>query len=138
LYYVIYLNFEDIFDETGLAKETIYQASLNRLFDHGLELTIENKKINFKPFEKSGGMSKNKQLSFLNEDLIEKVRIRIMMGIDLQKVDKLGNPITFPLSKLFYPHYWYKFFVNREKFLNNISNRHNILVNLVRNNYVVV
>lgn len=91
---LIFLQFDDVYNEKGEVRDAMHVELVKRLFKAGIIIELNEEPIHYVFFEKSGGMSRNKTLSFIRKEYRDALHERILMGVPLDSQ-------TFVLSKLF-------------------------------------
>ena len=80
----VYLDFSGIFDRKPVGKVLELQKKAERLFrPEGFALDFGNGPRQYIAFERSANMSRENRLSFVREDVYEKLRERMMLGMDI-------------------------------------------------------
>lgn len=91
---LIIVDFDDIFlfDETGLYKDNIRIKKETQLenakdiIENGFVLHFDDYDVHMRPFDKSGNMSRNGRITFIDEKYITRLNERLNLGIDFSKL----------------------------------------------------
>ena len=87
------MDFEDIFmpidenasDAVRKWRETL-QTYVKDLMENGLKLQFDKHIVHMMPFDKSGNMSRNGRISFINKEYVQRLNNRLNLGIDFSKI----------------------------------------------------
>ncbi len=87
------MDFEDIFmpiDENATDAVRKWREGLQNdvkvLMEKGLKLQFDTYSVHMMPFDKSGNMSRNGRITFVNKDYIEELNERLNLGMDFSKI----------------------------------------------------
>lgn len=88
------MDFDDIFmpidenasDATHKWREGL-QNNVKDLVENGLELLFDTHIVHMMPFDKSGNMSRNGRISFVNREYVERLNERLNLGMDFSKIE---------------------------------------------------
>lgn len=87
------MDFEDIFmpidenasDAARKWRESL-QSNVKDLMENGLKLQFDTHIVHMMPFDRSGNMSRNSRISFVNKEYVERLNERLNLGIDFSKI----------------------------------------------------
>lgn len=88
---LVIIDFGRIFNPvTSNNKGTIRRKEIlldkaKDLMENGLDIKFEKNTVHMVPFDKSGNMSRNSRISFINEDYYEEMNARLNLGMDFSK-----------------------------------------------------
>ena len=88
------MDFEDIFmpidenasDAVRKWREGL-QANVKDLMENGFKLQFDDHIVHMMPFDKSGNMSRNGRISFVNKEYVGCLNERLNLGIDFSKIE---------------------------------------------------
>lgn len=87
------MDFEDVFmpiDENASDAIRKWREGMRNnarnLIENGLDILFENEEIHMVPFDKSGNMSRNGRISFVNAKYVKELNERLNLGIDFGKI----------------------------------------------------
>lgn len=87
------MDFDNIFmpiDEKATDSMRRYregmQANVKDLMENGLLLQFDNHTVHMMPFDKSGNMSRNGRISFVNKEYVPQLNERLNLGMDFSKI----------------------------------------------------
>lgn len=87
------MDFDNIFmpiDENATDSARKYREGLQEnvkdLMENGLTLQFENHSVHMMPFDKSGNMSRNGRISFVNQEYAQQLNERLNLGMDFSKI----------------------------------------------------
>ncbi len=87
------MDFDDIFmpiDENATDAARKWREGLQNnvkdLMENGLKLQFDTHIVHMLPFDKSGNMSRNGRISFVNRAYVERLNERLNLGIDFSKI----------------------------------------------------
>ena len=88
------MDFDNIFmpiDEKATDASRKYreglQANVKDLMENGLKLQFDNHEVHMMPFDKSGNMSRNGRISFVNKEYAARLNERLNLGMDFSKIE---------------------------------------------------
>lgn len=87
------MDFEDIFmpidenasDAVRKWREGL-QANVKDIMENGLKIQFDDHAVHMMPFDKSGNMSRNGRISFVNKEYVKRLNERLNLGIDFSKI----------------------------------------------------
>lgn len=87
------MDFEDIFmpidenasDAVRKWREGL-QANVKDIMENGLKIQFDDHAVHMMPFDKSGNMSRNGRISFVNKEYVKRLDERLNLGIDFSKI----------------------------------------------------
>lgn len=87
------MDFEDIFmpldkkaTEVARKWKEGLQSNVKDIMEHGFDVRFDNHTIHMMPFDKSGNMSRNGRISFVNEKYINQLNERLNLGMNFKEI----------------------------------------------------
>ena len=75
------------FDQDSEHDNTIMKNNAKDLMENGLDIIFSNNKVHMIPFDKSGNMSRNSRITFVNSDYYDELNERLNLGMDFTGIN---------------------------------------------------